>query len=335
MARLFKIVTLAASPSTGRLLGRRELAEACECTVRTVQRDLSLLAEAGIPIDYDARHRVYRLPEQGWSFPTASLTAADALALALLSSLVTTPGLPQGDALQKTLGKLTVSLPPGLFSLMQEAAQVVTWGTPLRDYSAAPLGELQEAARRHQSVEIDYESRSRSERFWRRVDPYVVEARAGQFWEFHGWCHRNKAIRTFALDQVFGMREIGAAFAVHEPEWAAFSAARGVIGGIRGEESVPVEVVFVPPVAVYARTRQWPAGLVLTPAADGAVRLSGTAAGVSGLVPELLRWRRYCHVLGGPALRTAMTEEVHALAALYFEQPPVSGFAADQASDVL
>jgi hypothetical protein len=55
VARLFKIVTLViaeprqpsefvrASPA-GSALGRRELAEACGCGIRTVQRDLALLA---------------------------------------------------------------------------------------------------------------------------------------------------------------------------------------------------------------------------------------------------------------------------------------------------
>jgi len=47
LARLFKIVTLVSAPPAGRPLGRRELSAACECEVRTVQRDLALLAEAG------------------------------------------------------------------------------------------------------------------------------------------------------------------------------------------------------------------------------------------------------------------------------------------------
>jgi hypothetical protein len=87
----FKIVTLVGSPvgapGVGSPSGRQELAAACGCEVRTVQRDLALLAEAGIPIEYDVRRKTYRLPEKGWTFPVASLTAEDALALALLRGL--------------------------------------------------------------------------------------------------------------------------------------------------------------------------------------------------------------------------------------------------------
>ena len=320
VARLFKIVSLV-SAGEGKVLGRQELAEACGCQVRTVQRDLSLLAEAGIPVDYDARCKAYRLPEKGWTFPVASLTAQDALALSLLRGLVGQPGLPQGRELRKTLDKLTGSVPAGIAALMQEVSETVQWGAQARDYGAAPLLALQEAVQRRQGIELDYVSRSRGERSWRRVDPYGVEARAGQFWELHGWCHRNGAIRTFALDQVRDMREVEAGFVVREEEWASFQAMRGVIGGIRSKEAaVSVDVLFAVPVAAYARDQRWPAGLSASDEAGGAVRLTGIVSGVSGLVAELLRWRRYCQVEGGAVLRAAMAAEVWAMAALY--EPP-------------
>ena len=317
LARLFKIVTLVSAPPVCGL-GRRELAASCGCDVRTVQRDLALLAQAGIPIDYDQRSRAYRLPEKGWTFPVAALTAQDALALSLLRGLVSQGGLPQGEALRGVLDKLTGSVPPGLFALVEEASSAVRGGQPARQYEAAPLLALQEAAQRREAVELDYVSRSRGERSWRRVDPYGVEARRGQFWELHGWCHRNGAIRTFALDQVQGVRMTRAGFQVREDDWTAFRSAQGIIGGIRGGEAgVSVNVVFVPPVAVYARDQRWPEGLSVTEEPSGAVRLTGTVNGVSGLIAELLRWRRYCVVEGGAALRAQMAEEVQAMAALY------------------
>lgn len=323
LARLFKIVTLVSAPAAKeQKLGRSALADACQCSSRTLQRDLALLAQAGIPVDYDPQTRRYRLSDTGWTFPLAALTPADAFALALLRGLAAVPSTPHGEALRQSLDKLTGSLPPALSALVEEATAVVEWGTPLRDYSQSPLDLLQEAARSRRTVELDYDSRSRAERTWRTVDPYRLEAREGQFWELHGWCHRRQAVRTFALDQVRGARQTDTPFELRSPEWTAFLETRGVIGGLRGEEPISVDVLFAPPVAAYARTRQWPNGLFLAPDADGAVRLSGTAAGTSGLVPELLRWRRYCQVLGGPALRAAMTEEVYALVALYPQEPP-------------
>lgn len=317
VARLFKILTLVRSQTPGRPLGRPDLAQACGCDVQTVHRDLRLLQEAGIPVEYDHARRAYVLPEKGWVFPIAPLTAEDALALALVRGIVATPGLPQADALRATLDKLTGSLPPALATLMREAAQVLQPGRSPRDYSRAPVSELIAAAGAGQSVELDYHSRSRGERSWRRVDPYVVEARAGQFWELHGWCHRNAGVRTFALDQVFGMREAGEGFTVREAEWGAFAAAKGIVGGLRGGAAVAVDVVFLPPVAAYARDHRWPDGLRLERRGDGTAWLTGEAQGTDGLVAELLRWRRHCRVDGGPELRARMVEEVQALAGLY------------------
>ncbi len=317
VARLFKIVSLAHSQTGARPLGRPALAESCGCDVRTVQRDLDLLLEAGIPIAYDARRRAYVLPEKGWSLPSASLTAADALALALAHGILSAPGLPHPEALRATLDKLTASLSPGLADLMREAGGVVQLGRPARDYSSAPLPDVIKAASQGQTVELDYASRSRGERAWRRVDPYAVEARAGQFWELHGWCHRNGAIRTFALDQVFGVRPTGEAFMRREADWAAFAGMEGVVGGMRGGPAVAVDVTFLPDVAAYARDRHWPEGLDLAMGEDGMARLTGVAQGPDGLVAELLRWRRFCRVDGGPELRARMAEEVRAMAAIY------------------
>ena len=318
VARLFKIITLVQSQTRGRPLGRSALAQACECDVRTVQRDLALLLEAGIPLTYDCARRAYVLPEKDWTFPVAPLTGEDALALALLRGIVAAPGLPQAPRLAATLDKLAGSLSPALGELMQEAGRVFRPGQAARDYSAAPLTELMAASAGGRTVEIEYRSRSQGDaRLWRAVDPYVVEARAGQFWELHGWCHRNGAIRTFALDQVFGIRSVEETFTVREAEWNAFAASQGVVGGVRGGSAVAVDVVFLPPVAPYARDNSWPEGLSLEMREDGAATLTGVAQGADGLVAELLRWRRFCRVDGGPELRARMAEEVQAMAALY------------------
>ena len=95
LARLFKIVTLAASATEQEKLGRRVLADACGCSLSTLHRDLALLSQAGIPIDYDRRRGRYHLPDTGWTFPVAALTPADALALALLQNLAAAPGMLQ------------------------------------------------------------------------------------------------------------------------------------------------------------------------------------------------------------------------------------------------
>jgi len=317
VARLIKIVTLVRSRREGERLGRAALAQACGCVARTITRDLGLLWQAGIPVEYDPARRTYTLPDEGWVYPVATLTPEDALAPALAQSLLQTPGVPQQASLLASLGKTTAGFSPTLKRLFAEAAQAILPTSLPRDYSAAPLGPLLAAVGARETVEIDYQSRSSSARSWRRVDPYAIEARDGQFWELHGFCHRREEIRTFALDQILDLRSTGEAFPPRPAEWEAFSRTNGVVGGLRGGVCVSVDVLFFPAVAAYARRRRWPDGLVLTGQADGTARLTGQALGADGLVTELLRWRRHCRVDGGPELRAQVVEELRAMAALY------------------
>lgn len=317
-ARLFQIVTLLRSRRPGQRLGRAALAEACGCDTRTIQRDIDLLQmHAHVPLAYDRKGRTYALTDAGWTYPVVHLTVEDALALALARGLLAAPGFPHQGAILAALDKAASGLAPALRDEMAQAAGVLRADPLRRDYSQAPVAALLDAARSRRSVEIDYQSRSRGERAWRRVDPYQVELRDGQFWEMHAWCHTRQRILTFALDQVQGVTTDGQPFTVRDPEWAAFTRVTSVIGGVRGGVEVQVDVRFAPAVASYARDRQWPDTLRLRAEPGGTVRLTGVVQGVDGLLVELLRWRRHVLVLGGPELRARMAEEVRAMAALY------------------
>ena len=81
----------------------------------------------------------------------------------------------------------------------------------------------------------------------------------------------------------------------------------------------PLTTAHSPIVAPYAASRQWPTGLTLTPLPTGEARLTGSVQGVDGMVAELLRWKRYVVVEGGPDLRAAMVAEIDAMAQAYQE----------------
>ena len=299
-----------------------ELSFVCGCSTQTIQRDVETLRAVGVPLEYDPHAKAYRLPDKEWAFPIVSLTAQDALAIALARGLLTAPGIPQQAALLSVLDKAIVGLPPALKTLLAEAAAAVRPAALVRDYSQAPLDALIQAAVSRRTVEIDYASASGGHRAWRRVDPYAVEPRDGQFWELHGWDHHRSAIRTFALDRVFGMRTTGESFTPNDAAWAAFAGASGVMGGLRGGVPEAVDVLFAAPVAAYALARRWPAGLRCVATGDGIARLTGEVQGLDSITAELLRWRRFAQVLGGPALRARIQEELTAMLALY--APPVS-----------
>lgn len=83
------------------------------------------------------------------------------------------------------------------------------------------------------------------------------------------------------------MRETEATFDLREEAWAAFAEAGGVMGGLP----------------------------------DGTARLTGEVLRLDGITAELLRWRRHARVLGVPALRARMREELTTMLALYSSAP--------------
>jgi predicted DNA-binding transcriptional regulator YafY len=320
-ARLFKIVTLIASRRSGERIGREQLAGACDCTVKTIQRDLLCLQEATVPIEYDPLARSYVLAERGWKYPLVQMTATDAMALAMARGLLlnTPVALPFTMEIAAALEKATAGLTPAMRTLMEAAAQAFSdRGGTARDYSRAPLGLLLEAISRRQTVTMDYESRSSGVREARTVDPYRLDRRDGRYFELHAWCHRRQQVRTFALDRIGDVTPTGEAFTPRP--WDAND--EGVIGGLRGGPLVAVEVQFDTRVATYARERRWGFRTTFEEAPGGSVVMRGVVRGTEGILKELLTWQRHARVLGGPELRARMTEEVTAMAALY---PPGSG----------
>lgn len=316
VSRVVQILMLVAARREGQRITRGDLAAACGCSVRSIGRDIDAIRLALVPLDWDAAAGTFKLPAEGWAYPAVHLTGTEALALALAGGLLTGPTLPYANAVRDALRKVTAGLPSALLSLIEAQAALIHTAGKARDYSHAPYALLMDAAVWRKGVEIDYESRRSGDRSWRRVDPYGMEESSGRL-ELHGWCHRREQVLTFAVDRILDARLAGECFEVREAEWQAFRQEQGVVGGLRGGESVEVNVRFDGEVALFARDYRWP--LTLTPAMqrDGSLLLTGTALGLDGIVPELLRWRRHVKALGGEALRWRMAEETEAMAELY------------------
>ena len=320
VTRLLKIITWLRQRQPAEQVGRKLLADEFGCDLRTIQRDIELLqVSLHLPLIYDRALKTYLLePESDASLPV-HLTAEETLALALARGLLTAPGFPLKEAVLAALDKATSQLPVSLQDNLSEAVGTLHADALARDYSRAPLAPLMEAARVGQTLELYYQSRSSKQLTWRRVDPYEIALRNGQYWELHGWCHTRQAIRTFALDKIQHVHATSAHFTRREQEWTEFQAAGGVLGGLRGEAPVTVDVVFDACVADYAMDRQWPKTLRLCVLPDGSVQMTGVVQGTDGLLVELLSWRRYVLVKGGPELRARIEAEVQAIAARYKE----------------
>lgn len=321
LARLFTILHLVSARRAGRPLGRTALANACQCSTKTIDRDLKLLEAAHVPVRYERQERAYTLPDKSAVTSLVTMTPTDALALALMRGLLANPDspLPFAAEMQTALDKATGLLAPPLQSLMDAAiAGLHEPGGAARDYGQAPVQKLLTAVAKRQTVEMLYASRSSGVTDRRAVDPYRLDRRDGRYLEMQAWCHRRREVRTFALDRVLDLRATGETFT--RREWN--DSDEGIVGGLRGGPRIAVEVRFDGVVAPFARERKWPFVATFEDAPEGSVVVRGEVQGLDGIVRELLTWRRHAVALGGPELRARMAEEVRAMSALYPDPAP-------------
>lgn len=306
--RLMYIITLVQNRRSGQRITCSTLAKSFDCDVKTVQRDINILREA-FGIEYDFQQRTYLLPDNAKAI--AVLSQSDVLSLVLTRNLLTAPGMPALKTVAATLDKIAAGLPTILQKLLDEASDAILPTEIRRRHDHAPLGVLLNAIPRHQTLTLDYESRS-SGRRWRSFDPYAVEPLAGIAWMLHGFCHENQIFRTFAVDRIYAAEPTGTSFVWQEEEWQAFLHKQAV-GGLRGNDKegpIGVEVLFLPPVAAYAREIVWGDNFTLQESTEG-VLLTGTASHTTAMVVELLRWRHHVRILGSPELLDAYRAELN------------------------
>ena len=170
------------------------------------------------------------------------LSRSEALALYLQgTSLLSTPGLPQAEALQSALAKLEQELGPetlGRLAGRVEAAE--GGGTAGTAHSAETLEAIRRAAADRRRLEIEYYAASRDATSTRQIDPEEVFAAIGN-WYVVAWDRQADGERMFRVDRIRTVRETGERF---EP--------RGLAGAgrplyTRSDQDVRVRLLLRPP----------------------------------------------------------------------------------------
>jgi len=190
----------------------RQLADRFEVSVRTIERDLNALLEAGVTL--------YATPGPGGGYaldkrhtlPPVNFTPEEATAIAVA---LARPGeSPFADALRSAVRKVV-----GVMSDADaEAARRLAGRVRLFDFDpdadhtevpgrtpTSPV--LEDALRLQQVVEIDYQDQA-GRTTTREVEPIVL-AGSGSIWYLVGHCRLRGSSRVFRLDRVAGARLTG------------------------------------------------------------------------------------------------------------------------------
>ncbi len=179
------------------------LAEHFEVSRRTIERDLSALQQAGVPIyATPGRRGGYALDLQH-TLPPLNLTAAEVAAVAAALAVErSTPFTHAGrTALQKILAVLREV---DAESTRELAMRVRLFGSD--DDAARPLPEIERAIVERRVVEIEYEDKH-GEATTRTVEPVSVMG-VRDNWYMWGYCRLREAPRVFRFDRIRAATEL-------------------------------------------------------------------------------------------------------------------------------
>lgn len=186
----------------------RELAQRMRVSRRTIYRDVSLIRDAGIPIEFDFETSTYSLHgKQAQSVPTPRLAPDDLAKLAISVQLSELSGCSSDFdfSIRESLSRLLGDYPPDVRGPIRRILNSCRVAPLRREHSPAAhrlLEAVLAAIGRRRQVTLEVEDEMGATRRT-RFSPYWVEVDTGE-WRFTGRSSAHRGVRSFSLRQVRG-----------------------------------------------------------------------------------------------------------------------------------
>ncbi len=294
----------------------QDLAKNLDVDREQLLEDLDMLNEVGPP-DGDPGEYLLVSVEDGRVFVDLAqrltrplrLTPAEGCSLLLgIRTLRATGIAPFDDALAGAEAKLLAALGRDA----QEASALAS-GTVVAEPDrvvGARLRDLVTAARKKQTVELDYVSASRHQAEHRALDPYGVVHHAGA-WYVIGHCHARGDTRTFRLDRIAGLAITDKKFTI--PASFDLETYRRERLYVPSADAVAVKVQL-DPLATARVGATWPVG-ELTLHDDGSSDILMDCEGFEWVTSWVLGFGRHARIISPPEARAVMREHLAHLSA--------------------
>jgi predicted DNA-binding transcriptional regulator YafY len=184
----------------------RHLAAQYEVSVRTIERDIGALQQAGVPIYADLGRRGGYALDPAMTLPPLNFTPAEAVAVSVALQAAT--GSPFARAARSALQKMVAAMPAQEASAAAELASRVQFLSRMDAILPTPIPLIIEDAVAHRHVlQLDYLDRH-GEPTARAVEPVMFLAGVNG-WYLVGWCRLRADLRTFRLDRIVSAHDTG------------------------------------------------------------------------------------------------------------------------------
>jgi predicted DNA-binding transcriptional regulator YafY len=182
-----------------RRVSARQLAARFEVSARTVERDISALQQAGVPIYADVGRTGGYTIDKSRTLPPLNFTPAEAVAVAI--TLSRAEGSPYSRSARTALHKILAAMSAGDGMAAHELADRIRFLSPAEpDEPASVPAVLEEAVAARRVVRIGYVDRSGTVTE-RAVEPVSFTA-GSRSWYFLGWCRLRGEGRVFRTDRI-------------------------------------------------------------------------------------------------------------------------------------
>jgi predicted DNA-binding transcriptional regulator YafY len=178
----------------------RRLADRFEVGVRTIQRDILALQEAGVPIWATPGPGGGYTIDPAHTLPPVNFTASEAAAVAL--ALARSGPMPFDDAARTALHKLVAAMSPPGRSAATDLLGRIHLLHAKRELSAGPvLHAVEHAVLDRRVLGLDYRDKHGNDTAARLVEPLGFVG-AERDWYLVGWCRLRGGVRAFRMDRI-------------------------------------------------------------------------------------------------------------------------------------
>lgn len=285
-----------------------DLAEQCDCSVRTIYRDIDALCEAGVPIAAMPGEGYRLVP--GYHLPPVAFTPDEAIQLLLGADLTKGLGTPrQRDAATAASAKVEAVLTPETRAEVERMRRRILVSNWMKSDISPWMPLLQQAVANDHVLQLRYHSYSPDRITERKVEPYRLVFYADD-WHLIAYCRLREGMRDFRAARIRDAVLLPERFerVFDDSDDHAFLDPPRRMTEVR----VFIEEASVP----WARENP-PFGFAREEPSEGGAVFIVEAWDLRRLMPWLLSWGASARVLSPPELATLLRDEAQRLARAY------------------